>query len=86
MIALLLRLYPARWRARYGGELGVVLAERPLGPFDVADLLLGALDAPLHLQALGTISEHRRGLPVTLRIGSYAAGARPKPHMRRSTG
>ena len=73
MIALLLRLYPARWRARYGDELGVVLADRPLGPFDVADLLLGALDAHLHLRALGTVSEHRRGIPMTLRIGGYAA-------------
>lgn len=73
MIALFLRLYPALWRARYGDELAVVLSERPLGPFDVADLLLGALDAHLHLRALGTISEHGRGIPMTLRIGGYGA-------------
>ena len=53
MIGLLLRCYPSRWRARYGEEFAAILAERPLGPFDVADVLLGALDAQLHLRGLG---------------------------------
>ena len=73
MIALLLRCYPARWRARYGDEFAAVLEERPLGPFDVADILLGALDAHLHLRGLGAASEHRKGFAMTLRIGGYAA-------------
>ncbi len=73
MIALLLRAYPARWRARYGDEFAAVLAERPLGPFDVADVLLGALDAHLHLRGLGAASEHRKGFAMSLRIGGYAA-------------
>jgi hypothetical protein len=73
MIALLLRLYPARWRARYGDEFAAVLEERPLGPFDVADIVLGALDAHLHLRGLGVASEHRKGFAMTLRIGGYAA-------------
>lgn len=73
MITLLLRLYPARWRARYGDEFELVLADRPLGPFDVADVLLGALDAHLHLRGLGAASEHRKGFAMTLRIGGYAA-------------
>ena len=75
MIALLLRLYPARWRTRYGDEFGALLAERPLGPFDVADVLLGALDAHLHLRGLGSWSEHRRGFPMSLRLGGFAAFA-----------
>ena len=75
MIALLLRHYPARWRARYGDEFAALLAERPLGPFDVADVLLGALDAHLHLRGLGSWSEHRRGFPMSLRIGGLAAFA-----------
>ena len=57
MIGLLLRCYPARWRARYGEEFAELLAERPLGPFDVADVLLGALDARLHLRGLGAEDE-----------------------------
>ncbi len=73
MIALLLRLYPARWRARYGDEFAVVLEERPLGPFDVADVLLGALDAHLHLRGLGAASQHAKGFAMSLRIGGYAA-------------
>jgi hypothetical protein len=75
MIALLLRLYPARWRTRYGDEFEALLAERPLGPFDAADVLLGALDAHLHLRGLGSWSEHRRGFPMSLRIGGLAAFA-----------
>lgn len=75
VIALLLRLYPARWRARYGDEFATLLAERPLGPFDVADVLLGALDAHLHLRGLGSWSEHRRGFPMSLRLGGFAAVA-----------
>jgi len=73
MIALLLRLYPARWRTRYGDEFEALLAERPLGPFDAADVLLGAIDAHLHLRGLGSYSEHRRGFPMSLRIGGIAA-------------
>jgi hypothetical protein len=73
MIALLLRLYPARWRARYGDEFAALLEERPIGPFDVADVLLGALDAHLHLRGLGAASEHRKGFAMSLRIGGYAA-------------
>ena len=40
-----------------------VLEERPLGPFDVADVLLGALDAHLHLRGLGAAPNTGRGLP-----------------------
>jgi hypothetical protein len=73
MISLLLRLYPSRWRARYSDEFAVVLMERPLGPFDVADVLLGALDAHLHLRGLGAASQHAKGFAMSLRIGGYAA-------------
>ena len=73
MIGLLLRLYPASWRARYGDEFAAVLGERPLGPFDVADVVLGAIDAHLHLRGLGAASEHRKGYSMTLRIGGIAA-------------
>ncbi len=73
MIALLLRLYPARWRERYGDEFAAVLESRPLGPFDVADVLLGALDAHLHVRGLGAASERRKGFTMSLRIGGYAA-------------
>jgi hypothetical protein len=73
MIRLLLRLYPAGWRTRYGDEFAAVLEERPLGPFDVADVLLGALDAHLHLRGLGAASHHVQGIVMSLRIGGFAA-------------
>ena len=73
MTSLLIRCYPTRWRDRYGDEFAAVLEERTLGPFDVADILLGALDAHLHLRGLGAASEHRKGFAMTLRIGGYAA-------------
>jgi hypothetical protein len=73
MRALLLRCYPARWRARYGDEFAAILEERPLGPFDVADVFLGALDAHLHLRGVGAASDHTRGFAMSLRIGGAAA-------------
>jgi Rieske Fe-S protein len=45
---LLLRGYPAAWRARYGAEFLDLLAERRLRARDVLDVLAGALDARRH--------------------------------------
>ena len=73
MRSFLIRCYPARWRARYGDEFQAVLEERPLGPFDVADILLGALDAQLRLRGRGTEIAHGRGFSMSLRIGGMAA-------------
>jgi hypothetical protein len=73
MRSLLIRCYPARWRARYGDEFEAILEERPLGPFDVADILLGALDAQLRLRGQRAATEHERGFTMTLRLGGFAA-------------
>ncbi len=73
MRSTLIRLYPGQWRERYGDEFAAILDERPLGPFDVADIVLGALDAHLHLRGLGAASEHGKGFSMSLRIGGYAA-------------
>jgi hypothetical protein len=43
MTRLILRLYPARWRARYGDELAALLAETGLGPRTWVDLVRGGL-------------------------------------------
>jgi hypothetical protein len=69
---LLLALFPASWRARYGEEFQALLEERPLGPFDVADVLLAAVDAHLHLRGLAA-ADHAKGFVMTLRIGGFAA-------------
>ena len=73
MIGLLLACYPARWRIRYGDEFAAVLESRPLGPFDAADILLGALDAHLRLRGLAADVVHERGPAMSLRIGGLAA-------------
>jgi hypothetical protein len=73
MTSLLVRLYPASWRDRYGDEFESLLEERPLGPFDVADILLSAFDA--HLRRVGSAApgDHFRGVRMTLRNGGIAA-------------
>jgi len=44
---LLLWLYPAEWRRRYGAEMCALLRQSRPGPRDAWDLLRGALDAHL---------------------------------------
>jgi hypothetical protein len=73
MRALLIRCYPAAWRERYGDEFASILDERPLGPFDVADILLGALDARLRLRDRRAVVTQRKGFTMSLRIGGIAA-------------
>jgi hypothetical protein len=73
MRSLLIRLYPARWRARYRDEFEALLEERPLGPFDVADILLGALDAQLRLRGRGADIQKGTGFSMSLRLGGAAA-------------
>ena len=73
MRALLIRCYPAAWRERYGDEFASILEERPLGPFDVADILLGALDARLRMRDRRAGVTQRKGFSMSLRIGGIAA-------------
>lgn len=44
----LLRLYPPRWRRRYGAELAELIAAQPFSFGAAADLVAGAVDAWLH--------------------------------------
>ena len=46
----LLRLYPERWRARYGEEFTELILARPPSPRDRLDILRGAVDARLNPQ------------------------------------
>ena len=73
MTSFLIRCFPARWRDRYGDEFEAILEERPLGPFDVADILLAAIDAHLHLRGIEAASQRRRGFMMSLRLGGSAA-------------
>lgn len=73
MIGLLLAVYPAGWRRRYGEEFRAVLESRPLGPFDVADVLLGAIDARLAPRRQTASGAIHGGPVVLLRIGGLGA-------------
>jgi hypothetical protein len=73
MTRFLTRLYPVDWRTRYGDEFEALLDERPLGPFDVADILLSAIDAHIRPRGTATAGDHTRGVLMTLRIGGVAA-------------
>jgi hypothetical protein len=44
-VKALLRLYPARWRRRYGDEFEELLAAERGGPWRAFDIVTGALDA-----------------------------------------
>lgn len=73
MTRFLIRLYPAGWRARYGEEFEALLEERPLGPFDVADIVLSAIDARTRPRGVAAAGDHTRGVLMTLRLGGVAA-------------
>jgi hypothetical protein len=73
MIGLLLALYPRRWRARYEEEFRSILESRPLGPFDVADVLIGALDARLTRFRFAGADAIDGGPLMMLRLGGFGA-------------
>jgi hypothetical protein len=73
MIGLLLALYPAHWRTRYGEEFRAVLESRPLGPFDFADVLIGALDARLTRFRFAGAAGIDGGPLMMLRLGGFGA-------------
>lgn len=73
MRRFLIRLYPAVWRDRYGDEFEALLEERPIGPFDVADIILGAIDARLRLRGRRSVLTQTRGSTMSLRVGGFAA-------------
>jgi hypothetical protein len=50
LVAGLLRLYPSRWRADYGEELAEVLLRRPLGPWQVLNVVCHAVWQQLRMQ------------------------------------
>ncbi len=49
LVAILLRLYPARWRREYGAEFSGVLAARPLGPAALFDVFRSAIGQQLRI-------------------------------------
>jgi hypothetical protein len=52
-VRALLRLYPRRWRERYGDEFALILRSTPPGPHTVFDVVRGAVDAHVREIRLG---------------------------------
>jgi hypothetical protein len=69
----LLRLYPGAWRERYGEEFDALLDDVELSPFDVFDIVLGALDARLRPQHTKAGRESPKEALVNRRHYGYAA-------------
>jgi hypothetical protein len=65
---MLVRLYPATWRARYGDEFAELLASRPPSLRDRFDIVVGAVDARVNPQ-VGAGSERERALPHDRSLG-----------------
>ncbi len=75
----LLRLYPARWRERYGEEFGAVLANQRASLGLVLDVLGGAIDAHLHPQIQHSHSKQIKGDDtMTLEMLQRCAAGGPK--------
>ena len=82
----LLRLYPARWRERYGEEFGAVLASQRATPGLVLDVFAGAIDAHLYPQIHPQIQDSyskqgkgdEMGNTMTLQMLQRCAAGGPK--------
>lgn len=74
----MLRLYPARWRQRYGEEFGTVLAGQRASPGLVLDVLAGAIDAHLHPQIQLSESQLTKGDTMTLAMLLRCSAGGPK--------
>lgn len=61
-LPLLLRLYPAAWRERYGAEVAALLETEPVTTRLLLDMIAGAIDARLTPQSI------TGGTPMTARL------------------
>ncbi len=72
----LLRLYPRPWRERYADEFAALLAEYPVTPFTILDIVLGALDArffpQIILERLDALMQRLRLTAFTI-FGAFVA-------------
>ena len=73
-MSVLVRLYPAAWRARYGPEFEALLAERPPTTRDVLDIVVGAIDARLSPQVESAAAARRPRLTDRLAGGAAITG------------
>jgi len=74
----LLKLYPPRWRRRYGAEVADLIASTSFSIGGALDLLGGAVDAWLHPELIATSSDGDGGISMIARLtGFECAGYGP---------
>jgi len=66
-VKALLRLYPRRWRERYGAEFEALLEDSRHGAGQVIDVVRGALDARAR-EARGGVTRMKRFVPWTILV------------------
>ena len=64
----LLKLYPPRWRRRYGTELADLVAAQPFSIGGALDLFGGAIDAWLHPELIPSIPDRTGGRPMLAQL------------------
>ena len=64
----LLKLYPPRWRRRYGRELAQLVATRPFSIATAIDLVAGAIDAWIYPQSSTAAAESKGGRNMVLTV------------------
>ena len=64
----LLKLYPPRWRRRYGAELADLVAAQPFSIGAAADLVAGAIDAWLHQELAPPAADMKGDMRMIARI------------------
>jgi hypothetical protein len=62
----LLKLYPPRWRHRYGAELGDLIAAQRFSIGGALDLLAGAVDAWIHPELVAPTTSESKGEVVMI--------------------
>jgi hypothetical protein len=85
----LLRLYPPRWRRRYGAELDDLVAAQPFSLSGAIDLIAGAIDAWIHPEFVPPASDSK-DVPVIaqlmqLKCAGYGPGITHADRVKHTT-
>jgi hypothetical protein len=80
LVAALLRIYPARWRAEYGAELTDLLLARPLGVATIADVVWNGCRERVRSLDLATLFGLAAMAAILALLGWNLVGPQPHEH------
>jgi hypothetical protein len=81
-VTWLLKLYPPRWRRRYGAELTEMIAAQPFSIGAAIDLVAGAIDAWVHPRLITAPGSNEREVPMSITIRRFACAGDAPPLTR----